>query len=150
MNGKKYIISCSIVAEETFLSGEPVNILFRLTNQDNRMLYILEWYTPLEGIAGEIFRVTRDGEEIAYTGRLMKRGDPVLEEYTTLEPGESVSTQVDLAGCYDMTPEAQYRVEFTSRLFDITDDRSSIPRKRSEHRMQELPCNSAIFEIMRD
>ena len=65
---------------------EPVNLRFELRNQSDRPLYVLIWYTPLEGVAGEIFQVTRNGEELQYQGVLAKRGDPSREEYITIEP----------------------------------------------------------------
>ena len=49
---------------------------------------MLTWYTPLEGMAGEILQVTRDGAKLPYQGILAKRGDPTREEYVTIEPGE--------------------------------------------------------------
>jgi hypothetical protein len=39
--------------------------------------YVLKWFTPLEGIGGDIFRVERDGAELPYHGKLVKRGPPV-------------------------------------------------------------------------
>ena len=57
---------CTLKAEEMYVIGEPVNIRFSLHNPTERTLYIPTWYTPLEGIAGKIFFVTRDGDEVPY------------------------------------------------------------------------------------
>lgn len=144
----RYLFECTLEAEETYVIGEPVNLRFSLHNQTDRTLYVLTWYTPLEGIAGEIFRVTRDGDEVAYRGILAKRGDPSRDEYAVVEPGAEVSAAVDLAEDYDLSQAGRYHVEFTSRLHDVTDDGTLIPRKRDDHRPQELPCNAVSFEIV--
>jgi hypothetical protein len=49
-------------------NGETVKLKFTLTNNSEVDLYVLEWYTPLEGIAGEIFRIERDGQLMPYDG----------------------------------------------------------------------------------
>lgn len=50
---------------------------FTLENLSDETVYVLKWFTPLEGLFGDIFRITRDSEEIPYTGPMVKRGDPV-------------------------------------------------------------------------
>ena len=75
----------------TLVSGEPVNLTFTLTNISPDRLFVLAWYTPLEGLAGEIFRVERDGRTVPYTGILAYRGDPSQSSYIELDPGESAT-----------------------------------------------------------
>ena len=65
-------------------NGETVKLKFTLTNNSEVDLYVLKWYTPLEGIAGEIFRIGRDGQLIPYEGILAMRGDPTPEAYLLL------------------------------------------------------------------
>lgn len=55
-------LDCTLEMDETYPVGEPVNLRFELHNQTDRPLYVLIWYTPLEGIAGDIFQVARNGE----------------------------------------------------------------------------------------
>lgn len=45
---------------------EPVKLRFYLINDTDSRLYVLNWFTPLEGIGGEIFRVKRDGVAVPY------------------------------------------------------------------------------------
>ena len=144
----RYLFECTLEAEETYVIGEPVNLRFSLHNQTDRTLYVLTWYTPLEGIAGEIFRVVRDGDEVPYRGILAKRGDPSRDAYAVVKLGAAVSSIVDLAENYDLSQAGRYDVEFTSLLHDVTDDESSIPRKQDDHKAQELPCNTISFEIV--
>ena len=145
---KNTSFECTLEAEETYVIEEPVNLRFSLHNQTDRTLYILTWYTPLEGIAGKIFGVTRDGNEIPYRGIMAKRGEPSRDEYAAVKPRATVSAVVNLAEDYDLSQAGRYHVEFTSQFHDITDDESSIPRKLDDHQPQELRCNTVSFEIV--
>jgi peptidyl-Lys metalloendopeptidase len=144
----KFSLDCTLEMDETYPVGEPVNLRFELHNPTDRPLYVLIWYTPLEGITGDIFQVTRDGEELPYQGMLAKRGDPTLEEYIAIEPGEATSAEVDLRMGYDLSAPGSYQVQFTTGLQDVTDDVSLIPRKRDDHRPQSLSCDPVSFRIV--
>jgi len=141
-------LDCTIEMDETYPVGEPVNLRFELHNHTDQPLYVLIWYTPLEGIAGEIFQVTRNGEKLLYQGMLAKRGDPSREEYIVIEPGEVTSAKVDLRMGYDLSTPGSYQVQFTTGLRDVTDDALLVPRKRDEHRPQPLSCLTASFRIV--
>lgn len=145
----RYPVECTLEAEKKYVTGQPVNLRFSIRNQSDRTLYILTWYTPLEGIAGEIFSVTRDGEAVPYRGIMAKRGDPSRDEYIVVRPRAEASVVVDLAEEYDLSRAGRYQVEFTSRLHDVTDDESAVPRKRDDHQPQDLRCSTAAFEVAR-
>lgn len=99
---------------ETVVAGEPVELTFTLINQATYPLYVLKWYTPLEGIAGEIFRVVRDGQPLPYRGILAMRGDPGPESYVLLPAGGSETATVDLAQAYDFSEVGTYTIAFLS------------------------------------
>jgi heat shock protein HslJ len=143
----KFSLDCTLEMDETYPVGEPVDLRFELYNPTDRPLYVLIWYTPLEGVAGDIFQVTRDGEELPYQGMLAKRGDPTREEYIAIEPGEAASAEVDLGVGYDLSTPGTYQVQFTTGLQDVSDDASLVPLKRDDHRPQSLSCNTASFRI---
>jgi peptidyl-Lys metalloendopeptidase len=144
----EFLLDCTLDMDETYPAGRPVTLGFELRNQTDRPLYVLTWYTPLEGIAGEILQVTRDGAKLPYQGMLAKRGDPTREEYVVIESGETASAQVDLRAGYDLSTSGSYQVQFTSGLQDVTDDASLIPQKRNDHRPQPLSCNTVDFSIV--
>lgn len=98
----------------TLPSGEEVNLRFTLVNSTDTRLYVLKWYTPLEGLAGKIFAVERDGEVIPYEGIMAYRVTPSSEAYVALDVGESVSAEVDLAAAYDFSKAGEYTIEFIS------------------------------------
>ena len=143
----KFSLDCTLEMDETYPVGEPVSLRFVLRNQTDRPLYVLTWYTPLEGIAGDIFQVTRDGEELPYQGMLAKRGDPTREEYVAIEPGEAAAAEVDLRMGYDLSTPGSYQVQFTAGLQDVSADASLVPLKRDDHRPQSLSCNAVSFRI---
>jgi peptidyl-Lys metalloendopeptidase len=142
------VIECKLEAQETYVAGKPVLLRFLLRNRGDRTLYVLRWYTPLEGLAGKILSVTREGQAIPYRGIMAKRGDPLPEEYLTLAPGTEVSNEVDLARSYDLSAPGRYQVEFTSRLHDVAERKSSVPGKQDAHRPREISCGLVEFEIV--
>jgi len=107
-------LQATIEVPATLSSGEAVNLKFTLINNTDARLHVLKWYTPLEGIAGKIFRVERDGQAIPYQDILAKRAAPPPEAYVSLEPGKSVSAEVDLATAYDFSEAGEYTIEFLS------------------------------------
>lgn len=135
-------------AEESYRMGSAVAVAFTLENLSAEPLSVLTWYTPLEGLHGDIFRIRRDGEEVLYQGRLAKRGDPQAEEYVRIEPGDSVSAEVDLAGGYDLSMAGEYRVEFNGRIHDVAGAGAMLPRAQDEHRGLEIPGNAVVFRVI--
>jgi hypothetical protein len=107
-------LSATLEAPSSLPNGEAVWLKFTLANHSEEKLYVLTWYTPLEGILGRIFQVERDGQAVPYEGPLVMRGDPLPEDYVLLEPGASVSAEVDLATVYDFSQVGEYTIEFLS------------------------------------
>jgi len=89
----------TIEAEEPLSTGGPVNARFTLTNTSSEGLFVLKWFTPLEGLAGDIFQIQRDGVELPYVGKVGRRGvAPTSDDYVWIGAGESITAEVDLAG----------------------------------------------------
>jgi hypothetical protein len=101
-------------APPTVPNGNSVEMEFTLTNNFETGIYVLTWYTPLEGVLGEIFRIERDGQPIPYEGPLVMRGDPIPEDYVFLDAGAAVSATVDLAIAYDFSQPGEYSISFIS------------------------------------
>ena len=104
----------TIEAQESLSTGAVVRVRFTLTNISSEGFFVLKWFTPLEGLAGDIFRVQRDGVDVPYVGKMVKRGSPVSEDYIWIDAGASVSAEVDLAEGYDFLPDGQYTLQFRS------------------------------------
>ena len=129
--------------------GENVNLKFVLKNVSATPLYVLNWYTPLEGIGGEIFKVTHDGQPISYQGILASRGLPTADAYTLLNPGESVSAVVDLAGSFDFSKVGKYRIKFISpRISHIARTEADMAKTMEELGPVDIPSNDVAIELV--
>ena len=60
--------------------------------------------------------MTRDGEQVAYEGALIKRGLPQAKDFAILRPGQTYRSLVDLAATYDMRQRGDYTVSLASPL----------------------------------
>jgi len=105
-------------------TADSVNVRFSLANQGSDDLFILKWKTPLAGFDADIFAVERDGERVAYTGRLVKRAAPRAADYVRIPAGESVSVTFDLSAVYDMRKPGHYTVRYEAEGIDfVREDR---------------------------
>jgi peptidyl-Lys metalloendopeptidase len=98
---------------------ERPTVGFTLSNRTGVDVYLLRWQTPIDGINTELFEVTREGEPVAYTGRLVKFGNPRPEDYVRVAAGESLSMAVDLAGSYDFSRTGEYSVRYHAFAQDV-------------------------------
>lgn len=106
--------------EKTELTmADGVNVRFTLTNQGSDDLLVLKWKTPFAGIEGDLFAVERDGERVAYTGRLVKRAAPRASDYARIPAGESLSVTFDLSAVYDMRQPGNYTVRYAASGIDV-------------------------------
>ena len=141
-------LEATIEVPATLSSGEAVNLRFTLANNTDTSLYVLKWYTPLEGIAGEIFRVERDGQTIPYQGMLAKRAAPSPADYVLLEPGESVSAEVDLARAYDFSSAGEYTIEFVSpSISHVARTEAEMAKTVDDLGPVQIPSNRATTKI---
>ncbi|HZD57008.1 MAG TPA: hypothetical protein VE136_09815 [Anaerolineales bacterium] len=123
-------------------SVEPLELNFLLENQSQEALYLLKWYTPLEGIAGDIFDVARDGQAIPYLGVLATRGNPTPESYILLEPGKSVSTDINIEAAYDFSQPGLYTIKFRSpRISHIARSEAEMATTLDELGPVKIPSN---------
>ncbi len=141
-------LSATLEVPSPLSSGEAVRLRFTLTNHSPEKLYVLTWYTPLEGILGEIFRVKRDGQLLSYEGPLVMRGDPLPENYVLLDPGASVSAEVDLATAYDFSQAGEYTIEFLSpRISHVAKTESELAVSVDDLGPVQIPSNAVSLRI---
>lgn len=112
-------ISFKLVAKESFKVNDPVKVQFILENRSEKPLYFLKWHTPFEGINSDMFRIIRNGREIKYEGRMVKRGNPGREDYLVINPESSIDTLVELSLVYNMNETGEYRIEYRGILYDL-------------------------------
>ena len=136
-----------LAADPGYTAGQPILIRFTLENMADGDLWVLTWYTPLEGLMGRIFTVTCDGREILYEGMMVKRGDPGSKDYMHISPHGSVSAVVDLSEAYPLHACRECRVRFRGRIHDVVRAKGTLPRKSDDHEGMDIEGNSVIFRI---
>lgn len=142
-------LSAKLEIPDRLTIGEKINLKFTLKNEADMPLYVLNWYTPLEGIGGEIFRVTYNGQPIPYKGILAYRAPPTKEVYVLLSPGESASAVVDLLPSYDFDQAGVYSIEFRSpRISHIALSEAEMASTMEELGPIEIPSNIVSLELV--
>jgi peptidyl-Lys metalloendopeptidase len=109
----------TLTAAPQYRLGEPVTLTFELRNATDHDYSALTWDTPLENLGGEALdyvRVRRDGAEVPYGGRVVKRADPDASAYRVLHPGESVRERFDLSTAFALTRPGTYTVTLDTAL----------------------------------
>lgn len=107
-----------LVAKECFSNGAPVKIKFILENGSDKTLFFLKWYTPFEGCSSDMFKITGNGKEIQYEGRMVKRGNQRFEDYLSINPSSSIDTVLDLSSLYNLKDRGEYRIEYRGKIYD--------------------------------
>jgi hypothetical protein len=133
-------LDCTMSVPAQVRAGQPVEVSFKLTNPTSRPLHVLRWLTPLEGLMGSLFQVTRDGAEVPYRGPMLKRGDPAASDYTTVAPGASVEAKVEASLAYDFSQPGRYRIAFRDELMDVATDTAEVPHSRDRFQQFSVKC----------
>ena len=129
--------------------GENVNLKFVLKNSSDTPLYVMTWYTPLEGIGGKIFRVNHEGRGIPYEGILAYRRFPIPEDYVYLKPGGSVSAVVDLEKSFDFSETGEYTIKFLSpQISYIARTEDEMAKTMEELGPVNIPSNEVSVELV--
>ncbi len=129
--------------------GEALEVTFTVTNLDNRPLRVLSWNTPLEGIVGNPFSITLNGEERAYLGAFHLRFKPLPSEYVEIAPGQSVSRTVDLAPYYDLSAAGEYELRARyGHVSDVLAPRERIPADRGQLQREPFTSNTLRFRLV--
>ncbi len=105
------VVSLS-VDKESFAESDDVIVHVAITNPNDFPIRILKWFTPLNGVERSLFTVTRNGEPVPYIGKMVKRAAPTEADYITLEPGASVTSDVNLAEVYALSVSDHYQVAY--------------------------------------
>ncbi len=106
-------VTVSVVPEKTSLQqDDDVVLRVTITNTSSKPQYVLKWHTPFAGIEDHLFEVKRDGVDVPYLGRHIKRQAPTAKDYYLLKPGASHSTKVEISSLYDMSVTGDYSVRY--------------------------------------
>jgi hypothetical protein len=134
-------------ARANYIQGQPVVIAFEIENLSSTDVWVLKWYTPLEGIKGKIFKVYCDGVEIPYEGPMMKRGNPGPADYAHVPAGGTAGADFDLSQAYSLPACQECRVKFKGRIHDAVSDEPHPSRTADQHTSLEISGDDALFSI---
>jgi hypothetical protein len=90
-----------------------------VTNTGSDDLYILPWFTPLEGLLSDCLKVTRNGRKVKYDGPLVKRGKPEAEDYILLRANDTLRLRLPLDEAYHVSEPGTYKVAVTANIQDL-------------------------------
>lgn len=92
-------------------SGDSQLVVFYLVNNTASDISMLTWNTPFEQtLSADIFLVTRDGKDMAYLGRKVKRSSPSGNDYLLVPAGKKVESAMDIAKYYGLSEAGEYTV----------------------------------------
>ncbi len=135
-------ISTEITTANPFLkASDNVELTFTMTNDSDQAVRVLRWQTPFDGIEGNLFEVSRNGDLVPYLGRVYKRGTPGPEHFMLLQPGESVATGVELSAFYNMRFTGEYTIRFRGTGFD------HLPAKGAHGDVSEMGSNAVVLWV---
>ncbi|GHG94736.1 hypothetical protein [Comamonas sp. JC664] len=138
---------CTLNGPVQVRSGEPVELVFTLSNPTDKRVRVLTWHTPLEGVLNKIFDVSRDNVEVEYNGPMADRALPSADSYITLEPGASAEERVDVAFSYDLRAPGTYRIAFRGPLMDVAQEGQQVPAPHGGFRAMDVSCPAVQVTI---
>ena len=132
----------------TLPDGDSVPLEFTLINHTEAGLYVLNWFTPFEGLGGMIFNVEHDGQPVPYRGPLAVRADPTPDAYVYLDAGASVSATVDLAAAHDFSEPGEYTIAFLSpKLSHLANTEDQMATSVDDLGPVQIPSNQVSLRI---
>lgn len=146
-NDDSRLLKFNLSSEPEFSLNDAITITFTLENLTDHKIWVLKWYTPLEGFTGDYLSVTCDGKKLSYEGRLVKRVDPTIDDYILIGPHESVSSELNISEIYDLSSFQDCNLKFGGLLYDVIADDSAVPRKMDEHSHLKITGNKIEFKI---
>jgi len=106
----------SLIAAQATSGGFLGAVDIAITNTSNHTVRVPAWELPSQDSESKLFKVSRGGEEVAYTGMMAKHGVPGAEDFTILKAGETYRTTIDLSASYDLRKSGQYVITYSSPL----------------------------------
>ena len=106
-----------------YKQSERVMVKLKLTNTSSKPIGVLRYKMPNgEGDwEDDLFKVTREGQPVAYKGRHVKRAAPTKADYKMVKPGQHIVVRADLADGYDFGESGNYVVSYNAKGFAMTD-----------------------------
>jgi len=94
------------------LATQDVLVGFSLTNPHAYEISVFTWYTPLEGVFGDLFTVTNsNGKVLPYVGKIARRYTGNMNaNFVSVPAGGQINVVVSLADSYEWT-QGKYSIQ---------------------------------------
>ena len=149
-------IGVAISVNKTRLkSSDDVLINVAIKNQTNQTLSVLKYQLPSAVLESPLFEVSRNGEAVNYTGKLVKRGKPGADDYV-VKPAETDEIAARIRALLRRPGvRAQPMLEVGPLAFDCAARRASVggvplDLSRRESDLLELLMREAGSVVRRD
>ncbi|WP_229217272.1 M35 family metallo-endopeptidase [Massilia forsythiae] len=106
-------VTVTVTPERPSLArSDAVMVTVTITNTSNATAWLLAWQTPFGAPEAPLFEITRDGQQVPYLGRQVKRAAPRAGDFIALAPGASRSARVELSALYRMNVTGAYSIRY--------------------------------------
>ncbi len=146
--GTPSALRCQLALPAQASLGQPLLLKLTLTNTGAQPLQVLTWGTPFDGWFAPYVAVRHEGRELPYRGPIVKRGEPLNDDFMRLAPGRSRSASVNLAEAFELNQPGRYELVPRIVLHDVTVAPKWVPRLRAQFQPQPLNCPSLHFRIV--
>lgn len=110
---------------KTIQKARELWVKLTFSNQSKQPVYLNKLDIGMSPrLMNKLFLVKEGGQEIAYTGVMVKRRTPTLEDFVLLEPGKSVKTSIRLDQSYAFKPGKHHYVIQYSHYHGSPNDQS--------------------------
>lgn len=134
-------VSCSIVCtsilKEVWVNAAFSNTTDRVVGVFDRCFF-KDKYSTGNQLTWKAFEVTRNGQEVPYTGMLLRRLPPGPDEFYQMKPHEVVTVKIEIGRWYDFSKSGDYLVKYvglnhsgtgSGGLFEIESSPVKVSRK---------------------
>jgi hypothetical protein len=116
-------LSCALALSGPPAPGQAVSVELLLHNGLDVPVRVLRYFTPFEGILGEIFEVQWQNQPVIYEGPMVKRVAPGEDDWLPLPAGQDLTAAVDVSSAWNLTLPGEYRVQLRNGIsFRVPDD----------------------------
>lgn len=116
------VAASDLVSSIVLRTGEVAVVDYTLKNPTLTAATILTWDTPLEDtVRHPLFDFSKSNATVEYTGIMMKRAneiDPSID-LVTLQPGQSITTTIDLNDYYIFDSDGEFTAEANFDLREV-------------------------------
>jgi hypothetical protein len=97
--------------------GDSLKLKFTVYNTADSVQTFCKWHTPFEPLISKYLDIkSENGEEAPYKGAMAKRiMPPPADSYIKVNPGDSLSVDVDLLKGYDISKPGKYSISYNAQ-----------------------------------